>query len=429
MGDLISGTIYRYSASRNAALEVLDDLPNFHHVTAPPPGMSIPQLEKGISQISAGSGGDSGRNGFPAILISSSGHNSGSASNPWHDSYEPDLGFVRYFGDAKMRGDPSQSPGNKILLREFERHSSGDASERQHSTPIFFFERTVVDGRQKGNVRFQGYGVIEKVELVTQFNKQIGYFTNYLFTFAVLSLSEDNEKVDWAWVNSRRLNGHLSNDLAPASWKSWIRKGHEALPTMRRKVHSSEIEPALSQLPSPGSRESVALQLIYEFYTKKKHRFELLASRVVMSHVNRHGGKYLEGWVTKGSGDGGIDFVGRIELGSGFASTPIVVLGQAKCESPKTATSGIDIARTVARLKRGWVGAYVTTSYFSRPSQIEITEDQYPLIKINGLTLAQEALSLQQLAGQKSLSDYLQNLEAEYPTMLSARRPEDILRA
>jgi hypothetical protein len=427
MGEFHSGVVYRYSASRNIHVEFQDGLPNFHHVTAPPAGLPMPQLEKGISQIALSSTRDLGKVGFPAILISSSGHNSGSASNPWHDVYEPDLGFVRYFGDAKRRGDPSKSPGNKILLSEYERHSSGDSSEREKATPIFFFERTVVDRRQKGNVKFHGIGVIEKVELMTQFNPEIGYFTNYLFTFAILSLSKDSERVDWDWINRRR-TGDSGIDLAPSSWKAWLIGGHESLPALRRRVQRTTIESSKSQLPQPGSREAKALECIYGFYSGRKHRFELLASRVVMSHINRHGGKYIEGWVTPGTGDGGVDFVGRIELGSGFATVPVVVLGQAKCESQKTPTSGIDIARTVARLKRGWIGAYVTTSYFSKPSQMEIAEDQYPMIKINGLALAQEALALQQLAGNHTLSDYLANLESEYPTMISGRRPEDILR-
>jgi hypothetical protein len=427
MGELESGVVYRYSTSRDPLLEIQDGLPNFHYVTAPPIGMPMPQLEKGISQIAVTVNKTSRDDGFPAILISSSVHNSGSASNPWHDSYEPDLGFVRYFGDAKSSGDPSQSPGNKILLSEFRRHTSGLRSEREKATPMFFFERTAVGNRHKGNVKFHGIGVIEKAELVTQFNPRIGYFTNYLFTFAILSLSEDGEKVDWSWINARR-TGENGHSLSPQSWQEWTSKGHEVLPSIRRKVHRTSVEPPGSQLPQPGSREAQALDLIYRFYFGRKHRFELLASRVVMSYINRNGGKYLEGWVTRGTGDGGIDFVGRIELGAGFAAVPIVVLGQAKCESQQSPTGGIDIARTVARLKRGWIGAYVTTSYFSKPSQLEIREDEYPMIKINGLILSQEALALQALAGQQSLLQYLESLESEYPQMISGRRPEDILR-
>jgi hypothetical protein len=57
----------------------------------------------------------------------------------------------------------------------------------------------------------------------------------------------------------------------------------------------------------------------------------LLAAKVLGNILNQNGKSYQEGWVAKGSSDGGIDFVGRIDLGSGIAKVPIVVLGQAKC--------------------------------------------------------------------------------------------------
>lgn len=128
----------------------------------------------------------------------------------------------------------------------------------------------------------------------------------------------------------------------------------------------------------------------------------------------------------KKSGDGGIDFVLKMNIGSGFEGLDIVLLGQAKCE--KNATSGKDIARTVARLKRGWVGAYVTTSYFSDPVQLEILEDKYPLIKINGLKLA-ELIDRNVLGGAndyKKLESYLEQLEIEYNKKISSRNLEMI---
>jgi hypothetical protein len=36
------------------------------------------------------------------------------------------------------------------------------------------------------------------------------------------------------------------------------------------------------------------------------------------------------------------------------------------------------------------MGAYVTTSVFSEPAQLELAEDKYPLVLINGKRLAQE---------------------------------------
>lgn len=83
----------------------------------------------------------------------------------------------------------------------------------------------------------------------------------------------------------------------------------------------------------------------------------------------------------------------------------------------------------MARLKRGWIGAYVTTSYFSEPMQLEISEDKYPLIKINGLKLA-ELIDRNVLSGTndyKKLEDYLKMLEEEYNKKISNRKPEEIL--
>jgi len=42
-----------------------------------------------------------------------------------------------------------------------------------------------------------------------------------------------------------------------------------------------------------------------------------------------------------------------MDIGTGFGSAKLIVLGQAKCESLSSPTGGNHIARTVAKLKRG----------------------------------------------------------------------------
>jgi hypothetical protein len=116
-----------------------------------------------------------------------------------------------------------------------------------------------------------------------------------------------------------------------------------------------------------------------------------------------------------------------LDVGDGFSKVKIVVLGQAKCEKPSSGTSGRDLARTVARLKRGWIGAYVTTSFFTDRSQIEMVEDQYPLITVNGKELATEILRQQLAEGFSTLKEFLVSVESEYGERISNRRPEDIL--
>ena len=429
MGQFRSGLIYRYPYERDASKAFVDGLPNFFNLTQSEDS-AMALLEKGISQIAPPKKRLTDF-AYPAIIISSSPHSRGSEWNPWHDTFEPDLGYVRYFGDAKKPGDPSQAPGNKILLAELQKHTSGDVEARRKATPLIFFERVKVEGRTHGNLKFQGFGVIEKAELVTQFNPGLGYFTNYVFTFAVLSLSDEDEQFDWQWITDRRSQSSTTDETlqkAPLSWKKWLRHGNQKIESIRRRAALAKVESVESQKPKAGSREEKCLKQIYDFYTKSgKHRFELLASRVVMSHVNSHAGGYSEGWVTRGSGDGGVDFVGKVRLGQGFAAVDVVVLGQAKCEALDKPTNGVALARTVARLKRGWIGAYVTTSFFSKQSQIEIIEDSYPLIKINGAKLAEETLKLVEAGGFRDTLGYLESLEIEYPEMIQNRRPDEIL--
>lgn len=429
MGSFRSGVVYRYPSQRDTKKKFVDGLPNYFYESQLE-GSALPLLEKGISQIAPPKSRKSSVV-FPAILISSSPHSRGTEWNPWHDIFEPDLGYIRYFGDAKKPGNPALAPGNKILLEELARHTSGDSKVRATASPLVFFERVPVEGRNYGNLKFQGFGVIEKAELVTQFNPGLGYFTNYVFSFAVLSLSDEDEELDWGWINDRRSPSLEDRQIAanaPIAWRQWVKSGNQKIESVRRRAALAKVESVESQRPKPGSREDKCLQDIYSFYSATgRHRFELLASRVVMSHVNSYGGGYTEGWVTRGSGDGGVDFVGKVRLGSGFAAMDVVVLGQAKCEAPDKPTNGVSLARTVARLKRGWIGAYVTTSFFSKQSQLEVIEDAYPLIKISGLTLATETLKLVESGGFRDVLGYLDSLELEYPEMIRNRRPDEIL--
>ncbi|WP_240934539.1 hypothetical protein [Lactobacillus acetotolerans] len=87
------------------------------------------------------------------------------------------------------------------------------------------------------------------------------------------------------------------------------------------------------------------------------------------------------------------------------------------------AISGKDVDRIIARLKRGWIAAFVTTSYFTDATQKEILEDNYPVMLINGKKVA-EVVSQYIYRNNITLEQYLAKLgtEQEY------RNPEDILK-
>jgi hypothetical protein len=427
MNNLKLGQIYRYSSSNSPEIESIDGLPNLLFYTKTF-GENKALLEAGINQVGAVNSVSGKRT--PAILITSSTHKHGSKETPWQDIFDIDNGFIRYFGDTKSDMNPTLSTGNKRLLEQFEFHKSDVHELRLKAVPLLFFRSVKVGDRVKGNRIFQGLGLLRSAELVTQHQKNIGYFTNFVYEFDILDLKNEYQYFSWDWISARRdpsVSDEISLKLAPKAWQDWVLQGNGIRERVTRRVLKRTTVPKAEQLPLEGSREDRCLEDIFNHYAAKKHHFELLASKVVASILNNSGARYHEGWITQGSGDGGIDFVGRIDLGSGLAKVEVVVLGQAKCENYKTPTNGVHLARTVARLKRGWIGAYVTTSFFSEGSQREISEDRYPLITVSGLDLARETLKLVEESGARDVLDYLKTLDVEYPQVISLKKPEDVL--
>lgn len=75
-------------------------------------------------------------------------------------------------------------------------------------------------------------------------------------------------------------------------------------------------------------------------------------------------------------------------------------------------------------MKRGWIGAFVSTSYFSEPVQQEVKEDSYPLMMINGSKIA-DIVEHELFENKMELEAYLDSLKSKYRQMI--RLPEDIL--
>jgi hypothetical protein len=367
----------------------------------------------------------------PAILIRSSPHKAGSEVTPWQDHFDPDQGHIRYFGDSKpgSRVGAEHSPGNKALLAALSQHGAGTAAERAGAVPLVCFRGVPVAGAVKGHVQFCGIGVLSQAERITQWDAKTGQsFANYRFDLVVLSLAAEDEQLDWAWINRRRdptASAAACLRLAPRAWRDWVEGGAAALPRLRRSLARQRTVTAAEQLPKAGTPEQAALQQILSFYRDRKHRFEALAELVAGRVLRGQGADYRPGWLTPASSDGGADFVGRLDVGDGFARTRLVVLGQAKCE-PAT-TGGLHLARTVARLRRGWLGVFVTTCSFSLAAQREVIDDQYPLVLIHGLRLAQEVCRLAFERHGGDVHALLNAVDATYEARLGLRRPEEIL--
>ena len=368
---------------------------------------------------------------IPAILISSSPHKVGSESTPWQDVFRTDFGHIRYFGDNRMAGrDPAVTRGNSALLREFELQKSPHASERIKAAPMVFFRRVRIEDRSKGNVQFHGYGIVERAERIVQLDGRKRHtFANYVFDFVVFSSAEESETFDWKWIAARRdpkKSLEASLMLAPDAWKRWVRGGTSVVERYRRRVYWQMSFPDRERRLEKSARESVTLQAVYEYYTGRKGRFEAVAAYVTQRILGFAGGTYLPGWITPASADGGADFIGRLDIGSDMARVKLVVLGQAKCEQIDAPTAD-DFARTVARLRRGWLVVYVTTSNFSEAVQREVIEDQYPIMLIDGRRLATEIAAAVHERGESDSLSLLREIDSTYGDLVAIRSPEEVL--
>jgi hypothetical protein len=279
-------------------------------------------------------------------------------------------------------------------------------------------------------VEFCGAAIIERLEHVVQRDPDSGRsFPNLALDLAVVS-GDEVDGVDLRWIDDRRnpeLTAQETLRHAPPTWNRWVKQGRVAIPGIRRRVLASAVRTTKEQQPDPGSLEAATLETLYRFYDDRKHAFELLASRVAAEVLRESGARYKEGWLSRSSGDGGVDFVGRIDMGSVSASTPVVVLGQAKCILPTSSISPEQVARVVARLRRGWIGVYVTTGSFSRQAQVEIIDDQYPLVLIAGRTLAATVRRMAQANYGGDLGAFLESTANQYAGAVTHRRPEEVI--
>ena len=416
------GKTYRVTQKPDSIVPKIDGLPNFNYETAVP-GYAIFAPRRGINNFRAVIDPNKDSR-IPVLVIHSGLKKSGRNYNPWHDEFHPERGVIKYFGDNKP--ELKAESNNHFLLEQIKINHSSSRDERlKKSIPIICMV-TVSPGEQT----FQGYGIVESAEVVTQYSEKYKcYFNNYLFTICVFSMSKDKEQLDWKWIADRcnpALTSEQANQNAPNAWKYWIDNGISKVHLIRRNVFANKVVSIKEQRPIPGSDIDKMLNNIYEYYDGKKHDFEALALEVTKRVIEENGAHCTTGWTTKRSGDGGVDFVLRIDVGyEKLAGLQIIVLGQAKCEKPSRNVKGIDIARTVARLKRGWVGSFVSTQPISEETQKEVMEDDYPLLLINGAKVAETVIKALRESEYSTLEDYLDSITKMYPR--TNHLAEDIL--
>lgn len=409
---------------------------NFYYLTRSDSKPAAPvRLERGIWPVEGVTASD-GVLRRPAVLLRTSGHKAGAAETPWHDHLDQAVGVANYYGD-KRPGDgltrPDEPLGNRVLLAQADLHRSPERGDRLRAAPLLFFSSQGAEGSQKGHVRFEGLGVIERVELVSQTDRFATPFSNYRFDCGLVSLAAEGERLDWRWIDARRndsIDLATTARLAPTAWRAWIDEGASALTRVRRRLARGKALSDREQLPEPGTPEHVVLHEVVAFYQTRRERFEALAARVMEERLGSSG-VYHRGWLTRRSGDGGVDMVARLDIGQGAEPVRLIVLGQAKCTDirsrPLRGVSGSQLARLVARLRRGWFGVFVTTGFVTADAQVELLADEYPVMLICGRQVAETVRRLAILEAGGSVRSFLERIDTTYEGSVSDVGPERVL--
>ncbi|MFB7311146.1 HNH endonuclease [Streptomyces sp. NPDC056192] len=250
------GEVLRSAQNRNPEIAVIDGYPNIHHVTASDHLAQI-QLSKGINPIAKVK--TPGGQRRPAILIRSSLWKAGSAETPWHDVFDLDNGHISYFGDQRVdHAVPvGSTQGNALLLEAFAEHAAPTAERRAQAVPLLVFAAVSRNKTPKGYVEFCGVAIIEGLEQIEQRAKGRP-FPNYRYDLAVLDLSPEDDRLDWAWIEARGNPGLRTDDAlahAPHAWREWVEHGHAALPRVRRQTNDAAPGRATPRHAGGGDRE------------------------------------------------------------------------------------------------------------------------------------------------------------------------------
>lgn len=333
----------------------------------------------------------------PLINFHSNPYKEDKSETPWRDLIYQEEGRVVYNGDNNSSNkNASLTFGNKLVLSILDLYFSKNIEDRLKAPPIIV-TRTVRRGGKEGFREFVGFGIISSdPRLVQQYEKGTNnVFSNYQFELTLLKLG-DGELFNWKWVDCRRDKRiPLVDSLkySPKSWKEWVKKGGISLSKNRLKIKPYRIVTQEEQLQMPRKNKKIIDELLNLHYPDPKKdglRFEAMASFITVLYFKTQ--KYYRGWITVGSGDRGVDFVGRLDVGDDdFSKTSIIVLGQSK--RYKNSISGEKLTRVASRMTRGYIGVVVTLNTFTSQAQKEIRDDKLPIILINGKKVSELLLT------------------------------------
>lgn len=367
---------------------------------------------------------------IPVINFHSNPFKEDEEQTPWRDLIFQDEGRVIYNGDNKAATKRAfETFGNKCVLEVLDLYSSKNVNDRLLAPPIFITKTVKINDRT-GYRKFIGVGIIRKNPiLVQQFEKGSDRtFSNFQFEVTLLNLNPE-ETFDWGWIDDRRDENITTKDSlskAPSAWKEWVKYGDSSLARVRMRIKSYRIISETEQRGMPPQNLRILNDLLNVYYPdpiRDGIRFEAMASFISELFFENY--NYYRGWITEGTGDRGVDFVGRLDIGQDdFSKTSLIVLGQSK--RYKNPISGERLTRVAARMNRGYIGIVITLDTFRTAAQEEIKDDKLPIILLNGKKVSELLLNYMNKTN-KTLSEIVNEQDEWAKSNLNTEHYDSIL--
>lgn len=305
----------------------------------------------------------------------------------WPDYLDEETGIFRYYGDNRNPGRAildTPRKGNLLLEFVFGCLNSKDGSIR-NIPPFFVFKKT---GRG-WDVQFLGLAApgnphISPDRDLVAFWRTLDEkrFQNYEAYFTILQTPCAISK---EWIHALVYEHEKSFELAPYSWKSFLKQGRNGItPLIAKKI--PKVPTRYDQLQS-DAEGNICLSKIREHYGNNPYGFENCAKDI----LEKMDEKFQDFSLTRPWRDGGRDALGHYIIGRETKSNyPLRIdcAMEAKCFSENIGVGVKHMSRLISRIRYRQFGVMITTSYVNKQAYKEVIEDGHPILIVSASDIA-----------------------------------------
>lgn len=305
----------------------------------------------------------------------------------WPDFLDEETGVFRYYGDNRSPGKTildTPRKGNQLLEFVFEcLNRKGEAV--RNIPPFFVFKKA---GRG-WDVQFLGLAApgnphISPDKDLVAFWRTLdeNRFQNYEAYFTILQTSSPISK---EWLHALVYEHEKSFELAPYSWKCFIKQGRNGIiPLIAKKM--PKVPTRYEQLQS-DVEGNICLSRIREHYKNNPYGFENCAKEI----LEKMDGNFQDFSLTRPWRDGGRDALGYYVIGRETkANYPLRIdcAMEAKCFSENDGVGVKHMSRLISRIRYRQFGVMITTSYVNKQAYKEVIEDGHPILIVSASDIA-----------------------------------------